>query len=422
MSCLLARKHTFLKLLVILCAASISIALAQAPPSGGEAEKKKYDPELQRAVELYQGGKMVEAMPIFEKLAADRPNDSSVWEGWGTTMLSYSQTLADPELKKKARLRARGILLKAKELGDNSNLLQVLLGMIPEDGSSATFSAKQEVDEIMQKAEGDFARGDYDKAREGYAQALLLDPNLYWAAVFSGDVFFKQGKPGFAGEWFARAIGIDPNRETAYRYWGDSLKQEGKMEEARAKFIDAVIAEPYNKGPWVGLQQWADANQVKLAFLQLPQRGSVEAKDGKINITLDSSVPADDPASGGWLAYNMERALWQGDKFKKEFPNEPAYRHTVREEASALHLLVSVIAEVGESKKKKKKDAAVDPALVTLAKIDQEGLMEPFVLINRADEGIAKDYDAYRTANREKLRQYLDEFVVPKAPAKAEQN
>jgi hypothetical protein len=51
--------------------------------------------------------------------------------------------------------------------------------------------------------------------------------------------------------------------------------------------------------------------------------------------------------------------------------------------------------------------------------IEQEGLLEPFVLLNRADNGIAKDYEGYRTANRDKIRRYLDEFVVPKTPVAA---
>jgi hypothetical protein len=47
------------------------------------------------------------------------------------------------------------------------------------------------------------------------------------------------------------------------------------------------------------------------------------------------------------------------------------------------------------------------------------GLLEPFVLLNRADNDITQDYNDYRAANRDKLRRYLDEFVVPKTPEKA---
>ncbi len=80
----------------------------------------------------------------------------------------------------------------------------------------------------MQQAEADFARGDLDKAREGYMRAYLLDPKQYYAALFMGDAYFKQHQPVFAGEWFSNAIKIDPNIETAYRYWGDALLGAGQ--------------------------------------------------------------------------------------------------------------------------------------------------------------------------------------------------
>ena len=68
--------------------------------------------------------------------------------------------------------------------------------------------------------------------------------------------------------------------------------------------------------------------------------------------------------------------------------------------------------------KSKKKAKNIDPSLLALIQLDHAGFLEPFVLFNRADNGIAKDYAAYRTAHRDVLRKYLDEFVVPKTPAK----
>ena len=383
------------------------------------ANPPKPDPEREHAFELYDQGKMVEAMPLLEELAAANPKDATVAERWGAAVLSYAQTLTDPELRKKARVRSRTILLKAKELGNNSYLVQTLLGMVPEDGTEAKFSDRTEVDQAMQQAEADFARGDYDKAREGYLRALLLDPNMYYAALFTGDVFFKQDKPGFAGEWYARAIQINPNQETAYRYWGDALFKAGQSDAARGKFIDAIVAEPYNRNAWMGVSQWADRNHLKLTYLRLEDKGSVETKDGKIKINVDPSMGKDDPEGIGWMAYNMKRALWQGDEFKKNFPNETKYRRTLREEAECLHSMVLVLSEVGESKKKEGKDFPLDEPLTLLTKIDQAGLIEPFVLINRADNEIAQDYPPYREGNREKIRSYLDQFVVPKTPEKA---
>ena len=190
------------------------------------------------------------------------------------------------------------------------------------------------------------------------------------------------------------------------------------MDEARTKFMQAVVADPYNKSPWMGLNQWADANKVKLNFIRLKDKSSVSAGgDKKINITLDSSVGKDDQSGAAWLAYSMNRALWQGDKFKKEFPNEPKYRHTMKEEADSLHMMASVLSELNDPKKKNKNKVEPDPLLVQLIKIDQAGLMEPFVLLNRADAEIAQDYEMYRNTNRDKIMRYMDEIVVPKTPA-----
>jgi len=415
--------HRFLS--VALTAIALAALLtAQADQSQSVREKSasttqiapKDDPDRQHALELLNEGRMAQAMPLFEKLCAEYPKDAGLWEGWGVSTLGYSQTLADPDLRKKARARARSFLVKAKELGDNSNLLQTLLGMVPEDGGDLTFSPRKEVNDAMQQAEADFARGDYEKARNGYLQALLLDPKYYEAALFIGDVYFKQHINGSAGEWFARAIEIDPNRETAYRYWGDALWAMGKSSEAREKFIQAIIAEPYNNNrSWMGLTQWAQWNKVALNWVRLQDKSSVNPTDDThINITLDAgSLKKNDPNGTAWLTYSMNRALWHGEKFKKEFPNEPKYRRTMREEADSLHLMVSVLTEQKDFEKKKKD---LDPALLQLIQIDKAGFLEPFALLNRADSEIALDYEPYRAAHRDVLYRYFDEFVVPKAP------
>jgi tetratricopeptide (TPR) repeat protein len=372
------------------------------------------DPERQHALELYRAGKMVQTMPLFEKLSVRYPNDQVVWEAWGVSALGYSQTLSDAASRKKARVQARSILVKAKQMGDNSNLVQNLLGMIPEDGGEGTYSSTKEVNDVMQRAEADFSRGDYDKARDGYLHALLLEPKNYDAALFIGDVYFKQHINGSAGEWFARAVEIDPNRETAYRYWGDAFWAMGRSADAREKYIQAIIAEPYNNRSWTGLNQWAQRTKVLLNWVRLQDKSSVTRKDYQhINITIDpTALNKNDPAGPAWLAYSMNRALWKGDKFKKEFPNEPAYRRTMKEEADCLQMLVSVITEQKSFEKQKNE---LDPALLQLVQIDRSGFLEPFALLNRADKDIAQDYVPYRDAHRDTIYRYFAEFVVPKA-------
>jgi hypothetical protein len=146
----------------------------------------------------------------------------------------------------------------------------------------------------------------------------------------------------------------------------------------------------------------------------LQDKSAVAQKDqNNINITLDSSLGKNDPNMTAWLTYAMERALWRGEKFKKEFPNEAKYRRTMREEADSLHLMVTVLKEQKDFEEKKKD---LDPSLLQLLQIDQVGLLEPFALLNRADSEIALDYASYREAHRDTIYRYFDEFVAPKAP------
>jgi hypothetical protein len=58
-------------------------------------------------------------------------------------------------------------------------------------------------------------------------------------------------------------------------------------------------------------------------------------------------------------------------------------------------------------------------SLLSVVTIDQAGFIEPFALLNRADNEITQDYVTYRTANRDQIFRYFDEFVVPKAPQPA---
>lgn len=396
-----------------------SACVAQNTQAQTPEAPTKEDPARQHAIELYRQGKFVAAMPLFEALAADHPSDVVVREAWAWCVFEYAGTLPDLQQRKKARARARKIAVEAKNLGDNSQLLQLMLEQPEDGGSEEAFSDSKEVDAAMKTAEADFSRGELDKARAGYMRALLMDPNNYNAALFIGDVYFKQHVYGSAGEWFARAIEIDPNRETAYRYWGDTLVAMGKENEARSKFIDGIIADPYTRRSWTGLQNWLQRNKVVLNNVRLKDGAAVTQKDEKnISITIDDSSfkKKDDPNGVAWMTYGISRASWQGDQFKKEFPNEPKYRRTLKEESGSLSVMITVLKEQKDYQKKLKD---LDPSLQSLIKIQEAGFLDPFVLLNRADTGIAQDYPTYRAANRDKIRSYLDEFVVPKTPASA---
>ena len=372
-----------------------------------------YAADRKRAFELYEANNFDAALPMLEKLHGANPSDVMVLERLAFVLTGKLPTIKDPAERAKARERARALALRARELGDDSNLLQGMLDVLEgPDAGPAAFSGRGEADALMREGEAAFSRGELDKAIDLYERALKLDPRLYHAALFAGDSYFKKKEWDKAGEWFARAVEINPNVETAYRYWGDSLMAQGKREEARDKFISAIIASPGDRHAYVGLTQWADRYGVKLAHPEIEVPTSASTQDGKTTINLDLNLlgGGDDGGTFSWIAYGATRSIWAKEKFAKEFPAEKAYRHTLREEAEALH----AVADLARQQSKDKKVKKLSPSLANLVRLDEAGMLEPYVFYTRADRGIVQDYEAYRKANSDKLHRYWAEFVVRK--------
>jgi len=281
-------------------------------------------------------------------------------------------------------------------------------------GPGATASAvvrKSPGAELMLEAQKEFSNGKLKKALDLYKQAAEADPTLYEAALFAGDTEFKRKNYDEAGTWFAKAVAINPDRETAYRYWGDALMQKGERKAARGKFVAAVIAEPYTKAPWVGLQQWANASNARLASppITLPKQAVADEK-GNVNVSVDPSSTGS-PALGAWLVYSTQPMMWRSTEFKKHYPNETVYRHSLAEEAESLRSVILVVKEQVVKEQKIPEDK-LDPTLKSLIALDNDGMLECWILLNGADRGIVQDYAAYRATHRELLHAYMDKYVI----------
>ena len=397
--------------LSILC---LALALALTPSLSAQTDDT-YRSRRTQAFALYDGNKFVDALPLLEKLHAEKPEDVAVLERLSFATLAHSATVADASQQKQERVRARKLADEAKAAGDDSNLIKIVLA-IPEDGGEMAFAGTAEVRAAMQDGEAAFAKGDMDGAVAAYARALALDPHQYDAALFTGDVYFKKKDHELADKWFSRAVEIDPNRETAYRYWGDNLVAQGRASEAKEQFVAAIVAEPYDQRSWMGLSQWAKSQKMMLGHPRIVPPNQIEDKGkNQTNITIDPSTLQSGAKKAGtdaWFSYTLFRAVWHGEKFQKEFPSEKEYRHSLPEEVDGFQGVVNRVKE----EMKKKEIHQLDPALAILVKLSDEGLLEPYILISRADKGISQDYPAYRDAHREKIRQYITEWITHPTP------
>jgi tetratricopeptide (TPR) repeat protein len=412
-------------LFVAVLIASSLLALAQtetdkrAQAIQASEKIKAIDITYADAMNLYDQNRHFEALPVLEKLLEKYPTDAVIMERLGSTLIMTSVAAGDADARKQLRARGRQLLARAKELGLTGNIDEYYLSSIPEDGGpDAVFSSHKEANEAMQEGEKAFARRDYGSAIKAYTQAMLLDPTLYSAVLFIGDSYFADRKNEDACEWFQRATKVDPNKEVAYRYWGDALMRQGKMDEAQSKFIEAIIAEPYVRQPWVGLKQWADANHIQAAHpdIKAPKGPQTTAKaDGSANITLNADVFAavnKNDGTGAWGIYQIIAGAWQAKVFKEKYPDEKQYRHSLAEESAALGAAADSVKK--DLEKGKLKTENLDSGIAALLKLSKAEMLQPFILLSRPDAGIAQDYEAYREKNRDKLRQYLRDFVVPK--------
>jgi len=406
-------------LLVSLCAMPpvvFQANAAQAQANAARAEPDASDQEKrQKAVALFSQGKRLEALPLLEELVQKNPQDAELLVDLGASLIDHAATLTDQDAAAKERFRVRNLVQKAWELGNTSPLaenLRQLLRDLPANGA-IRFSDNPAVERVMNAGEAAFARRDFDEALTDYAKALELEPTNYSAALFTANTYDRKKDFARASQWYERTMRLNPDIETAFRYYADMLARQGDMAKARRMLIHAAVAEPYNKIVWREIRAWALINNTAFSLVYLPI--PLIAKDGSIQTAHPASGQPPQLLSA-WRAYHSVIADWRkGGKFEKQFPQE-AYRHSLPEESEALTAAARVLQTLRQDKKSAELETDNTVAGLLL-KLHEAGLIDPYVLFSLGDDGIARDYKAYRAANRAKLEEYMDKFVMPPAPA-----
>ena len=395
-------QRALLSTLIVLVLISFSITT--------QAQTNENVIELRRqASELMKQTKYTEALPLLEKIATLQPEDGETQFFLGFALIGQATITKDAATRKALRIRARTSFVKAKSLGFYEPRLDALINDLPEDGSDpADYSSASKANELMKEGEAAFSQGKGDEALKKYQEALELDPKLYHAALFAGDIYLQKKDYAQAEIWYQKAIAIDPNIETAYRYSATPFMKQRKMDQARDRYIEAFITEPYNRYARAGLVQWAEATQTTIAHpnIDIPTNVSFDEKgDAKINLDASALLGGKNDGSFAWISYGVARSSWRKEKFAKTFPTEKAYRHSLAEEVDALRQVLSTATSDKTVKN-------LNPSLAKLKKLDEAGLLEAYILLARPDEGIAQDHPPYLKQNREKLRRYVMEYVV----------
>jgi tetratricopeptide (TPR) repeat protein len=385
-------------------AATIAISILFCFSLTAIAQTEDPDALKARAAALFEAQKFTEALPLYEKLVVQFPKDSLVFRNFGFALIGQAANTADSETRRQLRIRARDAFMIARDLGDKSLLVAGLIEGLPPDGRDGQgYSDNAAANKAMQKGEALFSSGQMNDAFKAYQEALTIDPRCYYAALFSGDVKLQTNNYDEAETWYQRAISIDPYKETAYRYSATPLMKQGKTDAARDRYVEAYITSPYDKLAVSGIVQWAQATKTQLRHPKIDVPEITIGPDGKQHTTINIS-PGQEDGSMAWMSYAVTRESWEKEKFAKAYPKEAKYRHSLAEEADALRSVVSF----AKSLKPKK----LNDQIAMLEKLDKDGVLEAYILLARADNGIAQDHYDYLRKNRDKLKLYVTKYVL----------
>ncbi len=226
------------------------------PVSLGARVSASAQSDRDRAIQQYDSGMVLQALPLLAKAAAADSADREVFKRYALALLANSKTLPDTAARRAERVRARAAMVRAQILGANDSFTANFIAMLPPNGGrDITYSANPLIEEQMQRAEKAFASHDLPGAIAGYREAFAIDPSAYDAALFLGDAYAESKSLDSAFAWYRRAIAINPNGETAHRYMADVLVTNSRFDEGRDEAIEAILAEPFNRLSRQGLSQ-----------------------------------------------------------------------------------------------------------------------------------------------------------------------
>jgi arylsulfatase A-like enzyme/Tfp pilus assembly protein PilF len=224
------------------------------------------DQDIHRAIDLYQRGRLADAVPIYQRMLAARPGMEIAYSHLSMLQWEMGQTAAAiTTLRGAIAAGADSIVIRTKlgtylaESGRESEAIPLLetavSGDVPDldalnalgiaqarsgrgDEAAASFKRILQVrpsDAMALENLGSIALGkrDYTEARDWFTRALGSDPSSAQANNGLGIVEMAAGNRKAAIEHWKRAVAIDPANFYALYNVGVELFNDGQREAAR---------------------------------------------------------------------------------------------------------------------------------------------------------------------------------------------
>jgi tetratricopeptide (TPR) repeat protein len=295
------------------------------------------------------------------------------------------------------RSKAEETALAALQIDDRDPVAQETLRFVRDGRATPLHKASPAAAKLFHEGEDLFAQRQYGPALSKYEAAMLADPSYSPSWVMAGDCFFVQEKWTEAEARFRKASEVEPLNAQAWRFLSDTLVHQKRYPEAEAALMNSIAAHPGQLPSWGKLSDLQHP-VLPVSPLRLQRKASVSTDAaGKVNIALHHSLQETkgDKALDRlfWLAFGLAEAASSG---KKPF----------QVELEAWSKGMKVAAEI----KEKESGDWSDPALRTMARLEQDGQLEAAILLLHYRESYRKELEEWKRRNPNGVKAFIARY------------
>ena len=249
---------------------------------------------------------------------------------------------------------------------------------------------KSEAKKVYEKAEENFASGNYNKAIEQYRQALEIQPDYYKAALYLGDAYYLKQDYDSAVKYFDLCMKRFPYEMEPAKFLTDAYYKKGDYEKALEVCIDGLTLFP-EKGMIAKLELIAGKLNKNFNY-QWVRRGVEPSR---------SMFSKDTPGlSGAWKVYQ--------DAAKE------AYKRKLVDGALETDSLMegTRYPEVYAWKKMLESPYGNAAEFTRARQAMNAGYLEPYVLLIQYHMNFHQQWLHYKKDPENKIRSFFKEFVL----------
>lgn len=381
---------------------------------------KKSQKSVIKATKLAKKGKYEKASEKMEAVLNEYPVNETLWKIYQEIKYEDYRENYDPNIGFTINVKEGGdaseALIAAMEQSLNAvlkrpkyeylNAVNLASMCMPFNYNSSIMMRKQYIDDRFwspkdvneesakwfNEAEQYFGNKNYEKALTYYRKSFEADTSNYKAYLYMGDSYYAMKYYGEAAEFFRIAAAKQPRLVEPAKYLADCYKYKGEYEKALEEIKKCFFIYP-DESLFVNLASFLPEIGMKLDrnwVLRLAPINNVKNKYVRRNIFLDPLhfTHYTDALANLKDSYD-ENGILTSDTATSKYLEVESWRYML---------------EMTEGED--------IPALDYARKMDDAGLLEPYLFINLFNVDLYEQYQDYLMNNPQKVRRYLDNYLI----------